>query len=130
MNNSVVKWYSKRQNTIETSAYGSELVSHRTAVDLLIKMRYCVRMLGIPLLYESRLYGDNQTVILNCSRRPESIIKKKHHSCAYHFICETSYIRWLFLAKQSSLKSKSDILTKAFNPSKLFKKLKGWMVSN
>jgi len=129
MNESVVKWYSKRQNTIETSTYGSELVSCRTAVELLIEMRYCVRMLGVPLLYESWLYGDNQAVILNCSRL-ESIIKKKHHSCAYHFIRETSSIGWLFLVKQSALKSKSDILTKALNPSKLYEKLKGWMVSN
>jgi len=76
MNNSVVKWYSKRQNTIETSTYGSELVSYRTIVELLIKMGYCVRILGGPLLCKSWLYGNNQAVILNCSR-PESILKKK-----------------------------------------------------
>jgi len=53
INNSVVKWYSKRQNTIETSTYGSELVSCCTTVELLIDMRYSIRMLGVPLLYES-----------------------------------------------------------------------------
>jgi len=86
---------------IETSTYGSELVSW---VELLIEMRYCVRTLGVPILYESWLYGDSQTVILNCSTKPECVIKEKHHSCAYQFICETSSIRWLFLVKQSSLK--------------------------
>ena len=75
MNNSVVKWYSKRQNTVETSTYGSEVVSCRTAVELLFEMRYCVRMLGVPLLHESWLYGDNQAVIQNCSR-PESVNKQ------------------------------------------------------
>ena len=42
MNKSVVKWYSKQQNTIETSTFGSELVSCRTAVELLIEMRSSV----------------------------------------------------------------------------------------
>ena len=104
-------------------------MSCRTAVELLIEMRYCVRMLGVPLLYESWLCGDNQAVILNCSR-PESVIKKKHHSCAYQFIRETSSIGWLFLVEQCGIKSKSDILTKALNPAKLYEKLKGWMFDN
>lgn len=53
INSSVVKWYSKRQHKIKTSTYGSKLVSCRTAVELLIDMRYSIQMLGVPLLYES-----------------------------------------------------------------------------
>jgi hypothetical protein len=31
-----VKWYSKRQKTVETSSYGSELVETRIAIELII----------------------------------------------------------------------------------------------
>jgi hypothetical protein len=36
INNTPVKWYSKRQNTIETSTYGAELVALRIAVEAII----------------------------------------------------------------------------------------------
>jgi hypothetical protein len=47
VNNTPIKWYSKRQNTIETSTYGSELVSLRIATELVMEFRYRLRMMGI-----------------------------------------------------------------------------------
>jgi hypothetical protein len=38
-NSMPVKWHSKRQKTVETSSYGSELVAARIAVDLIIELR-------------------------------------------------------------------------------------------
>ncbi|HEY8522472.1 MAG TPA: Ty1/Copia family ribonuclease HI, partial [Nitrososphaeraceae archaeon] len=40
LNNTPISWYSKRQKTVETSTYGSELVAARIAVEKLIAMRY------------------------------------------------------------------------------------------
>jgi hypothetical protein len=40
------KWYSKRQNTVETSTYGSELVAARIAIKMIIEYRYKLRMMG------------------------------------------------------------------------------------
>ena len=40
LNNTPVKWYSKRQNTVETSTYGSELVAARIAIELILEYRY------------------------------------------------------------------------------------------
>ena len=49
LNNTPILWVSKRQKTVETSTYGSELVASRIAIELMISMRYCLRMLGINL---------------------------------------------------------------------------------
>ena len=39
LNNTPISWYSKRQKTVETSTYGSELVASRIAVELIISLR-------------------------------------------------------------------------------------------
>jgi len=50
VNKTLVKWYTKRQSTVETSTYRSEIVSWcRTAVGCIIKMKYSLKMLGIPV---------------------------------------------------------------------------------
>jgi hypothetical protein len=46
----------ERQKTVETSTYGSELVAARIAIDLIIEMRYKLRLLGVRL--------EEQTVML------------------------------------------------------------------
>ena len=126
LNNTLIKWYSKRQHTVETSTYGSEIVACKIGVEILIEMRYTLRMMGVPLLNETWLFGDNLSVITNCSK-PESTLKKKHHSCAYHFIREAVSMGWLFLFHIPSEKNRADILTKALNPSVLYGKVKGWL---
>ena len=39
-NNTPVSWISKRQHTVETSTFGSEMITARIAVDLIVEMRY------------------------------------------------------------------------------------------
>ena len=59
LNNTPIYWMSKRQKTVETSTYGSELIATRIAVELIMSMRYCLRMLGVNLEKISVLVGDN-----------------------------------------------------------------------
>ena len=40
INKTPIKWYSKRQNTVETSTYGSELVAARLATEMIMEYRY------------------------------------------------------------------------------------------
>ena len=47
--NSPIQRLSKRQNTVETSTFGSEFVALQTARDMIISMRYKLRMFGVPL---------------------------------------------------------------------------------
>ena len=50
-------------------------------------LRYKLRMMGIPVIGCSFLYGDNQSVLCN-TFFPDSILKKKNHAIAYHFVQE------------------------------------------
>jgi len=45
LNGTPIKWFSKRQNCMETSTYGSEVVAGWIAVDTAEELRYNLRML-------------------------------------------------------------------------------------
>jgi hypothetical protein len=110
-----IKWYSKRQNTVESSSYGSELVAMRITVDAILELRYILRMMGIKFEDTSNILCDNQAVVIN-TQFPSSNLKNKHNAVAYHRcrevmaagICRTGYIRGMF--------NRSDVLTKPTGP--------------
>ena len=54
---------------------------------MVIELRYMLWMLGVPVDGPSLMLGDNNSVVLNTSV-PSSILKKKHHVCAYHQVHE------------------------------------------
>ena len=87
LNNTVLRCTSKRQNTVETSTYGAEIVAGRLAVEQVIDLRYKLKMLGVPVKSASPLLGDNQSIITSCTL-PSSNLKKKHNAIAYHRIRE------------------------------------------
>jgi hypothetical protein len=87
VNNMPIKWYSKRQKTVETSSYGSELVASRLAVEHVIELRYKLRMIGVPVYGPTLMKGDNMAVVLNTTV-PSSQLKKKHNAVAYHRVRE------------------------------------------
>jgi hypothetical protein len=43
LNNTPIRWMSKRQKTVETSTYGSELVASRIATEFILEVRYMLR---------------------------------------------------------------------------------------
>jgi hypothetical protein len=76
-------WYSKRQNTVEASTFGSEFIAMKTAIEQVEALRYKLRMMGIPITCPTNVYCDNEAVFKN-STFPKSIIKKIHNAIAYH----------------------------------------------
>ena len=50
LNNAPVIWFSKKQNTVESSSFGSEFVALRIAWDLIVGLRYKLRMFGVPIV--------------------------------------------------------------------------------
>jgi len=44
--NAPIIWFSKRQNTVESSSFGSEFVAARIARDLIVSLRIKLRMFG------------------------------------------------------------------------------------
>ena len=111
VNNTPLIWYTKRQKTVETSTYGSELVAARVAVELVIEVQYKLRMLGVPLEETSLLIGDNMSVVINTTL-PSSMLKKKHNAIAYHRVREAIAAKIINFANTDSQANVTDILTK------------------
>ena len=111
LNCALVYWHSKKQTSVESSSFGSEFVAMKQCCEYLRGLRYKLRMMGIPIDGPSYIYGDNQSVLANTTV-PESTLKKKSQSIAYHFVREgaargewrTTYIR--------TDDNESDLLTK------------------
>ena len=49
INRAPIIWYSKRQNTVESSTFGSEFIAMKIAVELIEGLRYKLRMMGVPI---------------------------------------------------------------------------------
>ena len=81
-------WYSKKQNTVETSIFSAEFVALKTVVDILDGIRYKLRMFGVPIDGPSNVFCSNLYVVRN-SAFPDSPLKKKHCSIAYHKVRES-----------------------------------------
>src|SRR5687767_181619 len=111
LNNTPVSWLSKRQKTVESSTYGSEMVASRIAIEQIIALRYCLYMLGVNLEPTSVLVGDNMAVVLNTTI-PSSALKKKHQACNYHKVRESiaaGFIRYGHIRSEENV---ADLLTK------------------
>ena len=111
VNRALVCWHSKKQNSVESSSFGSEFMAMKACCEYIRGLRYKLRMLGIPVNGPALIAGDNQSVLANATI-PDSTLKKKSQSIAYHFVREgvardewrTAYIR--------SEHNASDLLTK------------------
>ena len=111
VNGTPIKWMSKRQKTVESSTYGLELVAARIAAEMVMEIRYVLRMLGVPVDRPALMLGDNQSVVLNTTM-PSSALKKKHNAIAYHRVREAiaaDIIRFSHVRSECNL---ADIMTK------------------
>jgi hypothetical protein len=117
LNRAPVIAYSKRQNSVESSTYGSELVAMRQAIELVRSLRYKLRMFGIPFEGPTDIFCDNESVFKNVSR-PESVLSKKQHSISYHAAREAVASDVVRVAKEDTLTNLSDLFTKMMNKPK------------
>ena len=92
VNRAPILWYSKRQNTVESSAFSSEFIAMKTCVEAIDGLRYKLRMFGVPIDGAAKILCDNESVVNNSSKF-ESSLNKKHSSLAYHVT------RWAVAAK-------------------------------
>jgi hypothetical protein len=104
-------WYSKRQNTVESSTFGSEFIAMKTAVEQVEALCYKLRMMGVPIDDPASIYCDNQSVFKN-ALRPESVCNKKHNSIAYHRTREAQAAETVRVAWESGELNLSDLFTK------------------
>ena len=82
-----ILWYSKKQNTAEIPTFGSEFVALKIATKSIDGLKYKLRMFGVSLNGPSRIFCDSESVVIT-GIHPDSSLKKKHCSVAYHRVRE------------------------------------------
>ena len=111
VNRAPVVWYSKRQNMVETSTFGSEFIAMKTAVEQIEALWYKLRMFGIPIAGSTNIFCDNEAEFKNTTM-PDSTLKKKHTSICYHRCREAVASETIQVAKEGMLTNLSDLFTK------------------
>jgi len=106
-----ILWYSKRQNTIETSTFGSEFVALKIATEMVEGFRYRLRMMGVPIAGQVNTFCDNDSVVKNVTN-PASTLTKKHNAIAYHKVRESVAAGMQRIAFEPGKYNMSDLLTK------------------
>ena len=111
LNSAPIYWMSKKQSSIESSSFGSEFTAMKQCCEYIRGLRYKLRMLGIPCEGPAYIEWDNQSVLANTTV-PDSMLKKKSQSIAYHFIREgVARDEWR-TAYVNTNENEADLLTK------------------
>ena len=126
VNSAPIIWYSKRQNTVESSTFGSEIVALRQATDMIEALLYKLRMFGVPIEYEARVLCDNESVVKS-GTNPEARLSKKHNSIAFHRIRECVASKMILIYHEKGESNLADILTKVLPVERRVQLLKGIM---
>ena len=127
-NNAPILWYSKKQNTVEASTFGSEFVAMRACVEAIEGLRFKLRMFGIPVDGPADVLCDNNSVV-NSTQRPESVLSKKHLAICYHKVRETVAKEVIRVGKILTDYNLADLFTKPLPGDRRFQLLSGiaWM---
>lgn len=83
----------------------------KTAVEQVEALRYKLRMMGVPIDGPANLYCDNESVFKNAAF-PESVLRKKHNSIAYHKSRESQAGGAVHVAWVPGSKNIADLFTK------------------
>jgi Reverse transcriptase (RNA-dependent DNA polymerase) len=114
VNRAPILWFSKRQNTVESSTFGSEFVAMRIAIEMIEGLRYKLRMMGVAIDGPCNVFCDNNAVVINSSC-PESMLKKKHAAINYHRAREAIASGVIRVAKEDTATNVADMLTKCLS---------------
>ena len=109
--NAPILFYSKRQNSVETSTFGSEFVALRIGEEMIEGLRYKLRMFGVPIDGPAKVLCDNEGVVKNASI-PESALNKKANAINYNKVREAVAKGIILIAKEDGQTNLADILTK------------------
>lgn len=118
----IIASYSKRQNTVETSTYSSELVAFRAAVDKAIAVRFNLRALGLKVTKPVVMLCNSSSVCSNL-QLPSSTLKKKHQAVAWHRCREAVAMGIVKVAHVCSDYNLADLGTKPKGPQDYYRLL-------
>ena len=111
LNNAPIDWFSNRQNSVETSTFGSEYVAMRIAVERIKALRYKLKMFGIPIDGPTNVLGDNESVVKSAST-VEARLTKKHNAICFHLVREACAAGWIRVGWEPTDTNIADLFTK------------------
>lgn len=82
-NDTSIKWISKRQEIVEITTYGSELLLDKQAIELILEYRYILMIMSARLKKSALLLRANNGVLLNTTMQ-SSVLKKRHCVVSYY----------------------------------------------
>jgi hypothetical protein len=113
LHNAPIDWYSKQQMTVESSTFGTDFCALRVATEMIESPRYKLRMFRMSINGAANIYHNNGAVYKNAAiPEPAVLLKKKHHSVAYHRCHEAVAAGTIQVAKQGTTKNLADLFTK------------------
>ena len=83
----------------------------RVARDMLVALRYKLRMFGVPVPEPAAVLCDSQGVVKNASI-PESALSKRHSAINYNIVRESVAAGILFVGKEDGTTNLADAFTK------------------
>lgn len=111
LNMAPISWFSKKQSTVESSTFGSEMVALKIATEKIIGLRYKLRMMGVPIEGPTNVFCDNDSVAKSATN-PEATLSKKNVSIAYHKCRESFAAGVMNIYFQYSEDNLADVFTK------------------
>ena len=119
LNNAAVIWFSKKQNTVESSSFGSEFVALRIARDLIMGLWYKLRMFGVPIVGPASVLCDNHGVVKNTSL-PDSVLSKRHNAINYNVVRKAVAAGIIRVGKDDGQTNLADAFKKMFPRNRRF----------
>ena len=83
-------------------------------------------MFGVPMEGPARVLCDNQSVVKNSSF-PESVLKRKHCSIAYHLVREAVAAGKLLIYWENTKSNLADLFTKVLNLDTRIRHIRGML---
>jgi hypothetical protein len=107
----------KRQNTVKAATFGSEFVALRICKELIIALRYKLRIFGVPMDGPANVFCDHRGLVRNTST-PESMLIKKHNAINYHAVQEGAAAGILRVGIEDGETNVADLLMKVLSGEK------------
>jgi hypothetical protein len=82
-----LEWYSKKQPTVETATYGSEIIAARTCVEQIIDLRNTLQYHGVPFQEKCYMFGDNKSAV-DSSMQVNAKLHNRHTILSFHRVQE------------------------------------------
>ena len=126
VNRAPIIWYSKKQNTVESSTFSSEFIAMKTCMEHIVALRSKLRMFGVPIDGAANVIADNDSVVKN-SKKIDSSLNKKHSSIAYHAVRWSVAARIMRVGWIRSEENIADAMTKRLTAAKRDYLFGNWM---